>query len=203
MLNNGEKWLRYLLENQLYNSPECVWCRKCDIVIPAGGDCCTYCGGRTSPIQFDKISAIIRRAYQKDKSLLRRVAWDYLDLQPPDRRTSAALPEFPEPFSWLNESLKDVKRPKGRPSDLYDNFLHVVRIQLIRGKLMEGLVDVGTEQDYHWWIDERELKRWIAFYKRYRSNPEVRLRGERSKRKKRSKRRIRIRRPPRRGLRRS
>jgi len=203
MLNNGEKWLRYLLENQLYNFPGCVWCRKCDIVIISGGKRCSRCKGKTLPIQFDKVSAIIRRAYQKDKSLLKKVVWNHLSLQPPDRRTSAALPEFPEPFSWLNESLKDVKRPKGRPSDIHENFIRVVRIQLLRGKLMEGLVNAEPEELYNWAVDEREMKRWIAFYERYRSNPEIRLRGERARRKKRSKRRIRNKRSARRGSRHS
>jgi hypothetical protein len=157
-----------------------------------------------SPIQFDRVSASIRRAYQKDKSLLRRVVWDHLNtMYPSEKRTLKVLPEFPEPFSWLNESLKDLKRPKGRPSDLYEIFSRVVRFQLKRGKLMEGLVDVGTKEDVDWAIDERELKRWIAFYERYRSNPEVRLRGERARRKKRNKGRIRNKRVPRRGSSRS
>jgi hypothetical protein len=51
--------------------------------------------------------------------------------------------------------------------------------------------------------DERDWKRWVAFYKKFRSDPDVRLRGERARRKKRNKRRINNKRPSRRRSRRS
>ena len=196
MLEKGEKWLRYLLENRLYNFPGCVWCQECDAVNLSGEKRCSSCGGETSPIQFDKVSAIIRRAYQKDKSLLRRVAWDHLNLQPPDSRTSSTLPKFPEPFSWLNESLRKTMRPKGRPSNLHENFSRVAIILWLRDMKKARLVDRGINEDKIWAVDERELKRWIAFYEKYRSNPEVRLRGEKARRRKRSKKHIRNKRSP-------
>jgi hypothetical protein len=58
------------------------------------------------------------------------------------------------------------------------------------------LVDRGINEDKIWAVDERELKRWIAFYEKYRSNPEVRLRGEKARRRKRSKKHIRNKRSP-------
>jgi hypothetical protein len=93
--------------------------------------------------------------------------------------------------------------PKGRPSDVYEIFSRVAIFLWLRDKRKKRTVDAVIEESEYSMEDERDWNRWIAFYKKFRSDPEMRLRGEKARRKKRSKRRIRNKRTTRRVSRRS
>ncbi len=94
-------------------------CQECGISVPGGSvspGACGWCGKPTVELDdafWGRISATIRRAWQRDPELLGRVKADAGGRLPP---------MLPEPLLWLYGAWERTGRPGGHPFEAERHF---------------------------------------------------------------------------------
>jgi hypothetical protein len=143
---SGDEWLR-LLSGETNLAALAGWCQTCR-TGRCHGDVCKQC--RAALLKFDDhfwahIDRKIRRAMQKDKSLLSRVKSERESLY-----GSKHTPTFPSGLGWLLKAWEQAPRPPHQPFNPKVHYYVANWIESLRtlGLSQAEIIDVLTGEEF-------------------------------------------------------